>query len=105
MGHCWSREIWKHDPCLLQVDIFTQLKTIKNQSSYFKIIYLRDASAAFVVFDLTRRTTFEAVRKWKEDLDNKVVTTDGEKVCIIMSLSKNLTCLFSILDSHSVVSQ
>ena len=39
-----------------------------------------DASAAFVVFDLTRRATFEAVRRWKEDLDNKIITTDGAKV-------------------------
>ena len=32
------------------------------------------------MFDLTRRATFEAVRKWKEDLDEKVVTSDGAKV-------------------------
>ena len=70
--------------------------TIKNDKKFnnHNSKYFRDASAAFVVFDLTRRTTFEAVRKWKEDLDNKVVTTDGEKVCIIMSHSKSLICLF-----------
>ena len=45
-------------------------------------IFFRDAAAAFVVFDLTRRTTFEAVRRWKEDLDNKVITSDGQKVFI-----------------------
>ena len=43
-------------------------------------IFFRDAAAAFVVFDLTRRTTFEAVRRWKEDLDSKVITSDGQKV-------------------------
>ena len=43
-------------------------------------IFFRDAAAAFVVFDLTRRATFEAVRRWKEDLDSKVVTSDGAKV-------------------------
>ena len=32
------------------------------------------------MFDLTRRATFEAVRKWKEDLDEKVVTSDGAEV-------------------------
>ena len=43
-------------------------------------VYYRDAAAAFIVFDLTRRATFEAVRKWKEDLDSKVITTDGARV-------------------------
>ena len=28
--------------------------------------------AAFIVFDISRHTTFEAVAKWKQDLDNKV---------------------------------
>ena len=48
-------------------------------------IFFRDAAAAFVVFDLTRRTTFEAVRRWKEDLDSKVITSDGQKVEVIFN--------------------
>lgn len=35
-----------------------------------------------MVFDLTRRATFDAVRKWKEDLDSKVMSPDGAKVDI-----------------------
>ena len=60
-------------------------------------IFFRDAAAAFVVFDLTRRATFEAVRRWKEDLDSKVVTSDGAKVghdVIGVSVDSNFT--FSI---------
>ena len=35
-------------------------------------VYYRDAVGVFVVFDLTRVTTFEAVTRWKSDLDSKV---------------------------------
>eukprot|EP01126_Amoeba_proteus_P055233 TRINITY_DN6842_c0_g1_i3.p1 TRINITY_DN6842_c0_g1~~TRINITY_DN6842_c0_g1_i3.p1 ORF type:complete len:237 (+),score=46.02 TRINITY_DN6842_c0_g1_i3:74-712(+) len=35
-------------------------------------VYFKDAYAAFVVFDVTRVSTFEAVKKWKYDIDSKV---------------------------------
>ena len=35
-------------------------------------VYYREAVGAFVVFDVTRISTFEAVNKWKNDLDTKV---------------------------------
>ena len=59
-----------------------QLWDIAGQERFGNMtrVYYRDAAAAFIVFDLTRRGTFEAVRKWKEDLDTKVITSDGEKV-------------------------
>ena len=37
-----------------------------------KWTHFRDAAAAFVVFDLTRASTFDAAAKWKADLDMKV---------------------------------
>ena len=59
-----------------------QLWDIAGQERFGNMtrVYYRDAAAAFIVFDLTRRATFEAVRKWKEDLDTKVITTDGARV-------------------------
>ena len=33
-------------------------------------MYYREAVGAFVVYDLTEPKTFEAVPKWKQDLDN-----------------------------------
>ena len=59
-----------------------QLWDIAGQERFGNMtrVYYRDAAAAFIVFDLTRRGTFDAVRKWKEDLDTKVITSDGEKV-------------------------
>ena len=41
----------------------------------------RDAVAAFIVFDISRHTTFEAVSKWKQDLDSKVSSTRFEHSC------------------------
>ena len=35
-------------------------------------VYYREAVGAIVVFDVTKPSTFEAVNKWKTDLDSKV---------------------------------
>ena len=51
-------------------------------------VYYRDAAAAFIVFDLTRKATFEAAAKWKEDLDMKVITGEGSKVPAILLANK-----------------
>ena len=80
-----------------------QLWDIAGQERFGNMtrVYYRDAAAAFIVFDLTRRGTFEAVRKWKEDLDTKVITSDGERVSPTLFLSIPLiTALFS--DSHDI---
>ena len=69
-------------------------------------IFFRDAAAAFVVFDLTRRATFEAVRRWKEDLDSKVVTSDGAKVGHdVMTASVDSRSIFHPLDPHDPAGQ
>ena len=60
--------------------VYYRYQQPRQSSSAHLQIFFRDAAAAFVVFDLTRRATFEAVRRWKEDLDSKVVTSDGAKV-------------------------
>ena len=35
-------------------------------------VYYKEAVGAMVVFDVTRVSTFEAVEKWKNDIDAKV---------------------------------
>eukprot|EP00731_Ephydatia_muelleri_P011022 Em0005g1608a len=50
LGYRRSGKVWQHD-----------------QSVY------KEAVGAFVVFDVTRLATFEAVPTWKKDLDNKVL--------------------------------
>jgi hypothetical protein len=44
-------------------------------------VYYKEAVGAFVVFDVTRISTFDAVKKWKSDID--------AKVCFLLS------CFFS----------
>lgn len=34
-------------------------------------VYYKEAVGAFIVFDVTRSATFDAVIKWKQDLDSK----------------------------------
>lgn len=38
-------------------------------------VYYREAVGALVIFDMTRASTFQAVLKWKGDLDSKVRDT------------------------------
>lgn len=35
-------------------------------------VYYKEALGALIVFDVTRVSTFEAVQKWKNDIDSKV---------------------------------
>lgn len=46
----------------------------KGQERYGNMtrVYYREAVGALVVFDMTRLSTFQAVLKWKGDLDSKV---------------------------------
>lgn len=40
-------------------------------------VYYKEAVGALVVFDMTRLSTFQAVLKWKGDLDSKVNLEEG----------------------------
>ncbi|XP_053703177.1 metabotropic glutamate receptor 5-like isoform X1 [Synchiropus splendidus] len=51
-------------------------------------VYYREAMGAFIVFDVTRPTTFEAVLKWKEDLDSKLLQCDGRGVATVLLANK-----------------
>ncbi|GAV05310.1 hypothetical protein RvY_15464-1 [Ramazzottius varieornatus] len=48
-------------------------------------VYYKDAIGALIVFDINRMATFEAVTKWKKDLDQKVELPDGKPVpCVLL---------------------
>lgn len=51
-------------------------------------VYYRDALGALVVYDMTRSCTFEAVRKWKEDLDDKVSVSGGKQIAAVLLANK-----------------
>lgn len=49
-------------------------------------VYYKEAVGAFIVFDVTRTATFDAVIKWKQDLDSKVQLPDGSPIpCILLA--------------------
>lgn len=51
-------------------------------------VYYKEAVGAFVVFDVTRASTLEAVPKWKQDLDSKVVLPDGRPIPTVLLANK-----------------
>ncbi|KAH0789664.1 Ras family protein [Histomonas meleagridis] len=64
-----------------------QLWDIAGQERYGNMthVYYQEASAAFVVFDVTRMATLEAVSEWKKDIDSKVFTDEGKPIpCMLL---------------------
>lgn len=58
-------------------------------------VYYKDAVGAFIVFDVTRVATFDAVDKWKQDLDSKVQLPGGSSIpCVLLG---NKVSLFYII--------
>lgn len=60
-------------------------------------VYYRQASGAILVFDLTRSLTFEAVNKWKNDLDSKVKLADGRPIPTVLLGNKVIIRKFLII--------
>jgi len=65
-----------------------QLWDIAGQERFGNMtrVYYKEAVGAFIVFDVGRSSTFEAVQKWKNDLDSKVHLADGSPVpCVLLA--------------------
>lgn len=65
-----------------------QLWDIAGQERYGNMtrVYYKEAVGAFIVFDVTRRNTFESVANWKTDLDGKVQLPDGSQIpCVLLA--------------------
>ena len=70
-----------------------QLWDIAGQERFGSMtrVYYRDAAAAVIMFDLTAQRTFDAVSKWKKDVDEKVLLASGEPVpCLLMGNKSDL---------------
>ncbi|MCI4388247.1 hypothetical protein PGIGA_G00083300 [Pangasianodon gigas] len=67
-----------------------QLWDIAGQERFGNMtrVYYREAMGAFIVFDVTRPTTFEAVTKWKEDLDSKLTLANGKSITTVLLANK-----------------
>ncbi|KAL7291828.1 hypothetical protein TKK_0014609 [Trichogramma kaykai] len=49
-------------------------------------VYYKEAVGAFIVFDVTRSATLDAVIKWKQDLDSKLQLVDGSPIpCVLLA--------------------
>ena len=48
-------------------------------------VYYKEAVGAMVVFDVTRPGTFEAVQKWKADLDTNLTTAERALPCMLLA--------------------
>ncbi|XP_061665029.1 ras-related protein Rab-38-like [Syngnathoides biaculeatus] len=70
--------------------VHLQLWDIAGQERYGNLtrVYYKDAVGALVVFDVTRISTFQAVLKWKGDLDSKVALSDGRPVPAVLLANK-----------------
>lgn len=68
-----------------------QLWDIAGQERYGNMtrVYYREAVGALVVFDMTRLSTFQAVLKWKGDLDSKVALSNGRPVPAVLLANKS----------------
>ncbi|XP_060941277.1 ras-related protein Rab-38-like [Limanda limanda] len=77
---------WDHDTV-----IRLQLWDIAGQERYGNMtrVYYREAVGALVVFDVSRASTFEAVLKWKDDLDSKVTLNNGRPVPAVLLANKS----------------
>lgn len=65
-----------------------QLWDIAGQERFGNMtrVYYKEAVGCFIVFDVTRASTFDAVVKWKTDLDSKVQLADGSPVpCVLLA--------------------
>ncbi|NXS63001.1 RAB32 protein, partial [Brachypteracias leptosomus] len=67
-----------------------QLWDIAGQERFGNMtrVYYKEAVGAFVVFDVTRGSTFEAVSKWKNDLDSKVLLPNGNPIPAVLLANK-----------------
>jgi len=51
-------------------------------------VYYKYAIAAIIVFDLSRPATFEAVTKWREDVNSKVMLANDQPIPIMLLANK-----------------
>eukprot|EP01103_Thecamoeba_quadrilineata_P009808 TRINITY_DN1991_c0_g1_i1.p1 TRINITY_DN1991_c0_g1~~TRINITY_DN1991_c0_g1_i1.p1 ORF type:complete len:216 (-),score=47.93 TRINITY_DN1991_c0_g1_i1:118-765(-) len=69
-----------------------QLWDIAGQERFGNMtrVYYKEAVAAFVVFDVTRSSTFDAVQKWKNDIDCKVTLPPDDRTIPVVLLANKV---------------
>jgi GTPase SAR1 family protein len=59
-------------------------------------VYYKEAVGAMVVFDVTRVGTFDAVAKWKNDIDCKVTLPPDDRPIPVVLLANKVTIFFPL---------
>eukprot|EP00030_Apusomonadida_sp_AF-17_P002068 a242_864.p1 GENE.a242_864~~a242_864.p1 ORF type:complete len:231 (-),score=100.22 a242_864:154-807(-) len=67
-----------------------QLWDIAGQERFGNMtrVYYKEALGAFVVFDCNAIKSFEAVERWKHDIDEKVKLADGGRIPVVLLANK-----------------
>jgi len=88
IGVDFALKVLRWDP---ETVVRLQLWDIAGQERFGSMtrVYYKEAVGAFVVFDVTRGATLEAVHKWKADLDSKVVLPDGRSIPAVLLANKS----------------
>lgn len=68
-----------------------QMWDIAGQERYGTMthVYYKEAVGAFIVFDLSRRPTFESVAKWRHDIADKVTLPEGQAIPVVLLANKS----------------
>ena len=68
-----------------------QIWDIAGQERYGSMthVYYKEAVGAFIVFDLTRRPTFESVARWRQDIAEKVTLPEGQAIPVVLLANKS----------------
>lgn len=81
---------WRDEKRDVDVNVRLQLWDIAGQERFGNMtrVYYKEAVAAIIMFDVTRMSTFDAVQKWKADIDSKVMLADGNPIPVILLANK-----------------
>lgn len=81
-----------------------QLWDIAGQERFVTMTraFYRDAFGAFIVYDVTSKSTFDSVIKWKQDLDNKVSSSDGSNIPCMLLANKCDLAEQADIDEHKL---
>lgn len=75
---------WKDKAFVRDFSLFSRIG--QERFGNMTRVYYKEAVGAFIVFDVTRSATFDAVAKWKQDLDAKVQLPDGSNIpCVLLA--------------------
>jgi len=86
IGVDFALKVINWDP---KTEVRLQLWDIAGQERFGNMtrVYYKEAVGAFIVFDVTRISTFEAVAKWKADIDAKVTYGPEDKPIPVVLLA------------------